>query len=365
MDKYTERDVLIWLNNIGITNKILERLCEYFPDLRELLWTDLGKLGSIIGIKDKHLEKLIKSRNVEYMDMLFSKLEKESIKVITILDSDYPKRLKNIYDRPYVLYGKGSLLEEDSLSIGIVGSRKATSYGKWACEKFSKELVHMGVTILSGLALGIDTIAHKTAIREGGRTIGVLGNGIDVIYPKTNKDLYDEVASNGMVLTEFPFKTQPMAYNFPRRNRIISGLSLGVVVIEAKEKSGSLITAHLALEQGKDVFALPGNINSLYSRGTNKLIKDGARPLLEIEDIVEEIKELQLKISQDKGDRIDYSNLSDVEIKIVEIMKEGPLHSDLISYKTGLDISTVISVITILELKGIIKELNSRVFTLC
>ncbi len=365
MDKYTERDVLIWLNSIGITNKILERLCEYFPDLRELLWTDLGKLGSIIGIKDKHLEKMIKSRNMEYMDMLFSKLEKENIKVITILDSDYPKRLKNIYDKPYVLYGKGSLLEEDSLAIGIVGSRKATSYGKWACEKFSKELVNMGVTILSGLALGIDTVAHKTAIREGGRTIGILGNGIDVIYPKTNKNLYDEVASNGMVLTEFPFKTQPMAYNFPRRNRIISGLSLGIVVIEAKEKSGSLITAHLALEQGKDVFALPGNINSLYSRGTNKLIKDGARPLLEIEDIVEEIKELQLKISQDKGNKIDYSNLSDIEIKIVEIMKEGPLHSDLISYKTGLDISTVISVITILELKGIIKELNSRVFTLC
>lgn len=365
MDKYTERDVLIWLNSIGITNKILERLCEYFPDLRELLWTDLGKLGSIIGIKDKHLEKMIKSRNMEYMDMLFSKLEKENIKVITILDSDYPKRLKNIYDKPYVLYGKGSLLEEDSLAIGIVGSRKATSYGKWACEKFSKELVNMGVTILSGLALGIDTVAHKTAIREGGRTIGILGNGIDVIYPKTNKNLYDEVASNGMVLTEFPFKTQPMAYNFPRRNRIISGLSLGIVVIEAKEKSGSLITAHLALEQGKDVFALPGNINSLYSRGTNKLIKDGARPLLEIEDIVEEIKELQLKISRDKGNKIDYSNLSDIEIKIVEIMKEGPLHSDLISYKTGLDISTVISVITILELKGIIKELNSRVFTLC
>ena len=256
-------------------------------------------------------------------------------------------------------------MEEDSLSIGIVGSRKATSYGKWACEKFSKELVKMGVTIVSGLALGIDTVAHKTAIKEGGRTIAVLGNGIDIVYPKNNKELYADIINNGMILTEFPLKTPPLAYNFPQRNRIIAGLSLGIIVIEAKEKSGSLITAHLALDQGKDVFALPGNINSLYSKGTNKLIKDGARPLLDIEDIIEEISQLQVKISQDKKSKIDYTDLSEVEIKIVDTLKEGPLHSDLIAYKTGLDISAVISIITILELKGIIKELTSRTFTLC
>ncbi len=236
------------------------------------------------------------------MEELFNKLENLKIKTITIFDEDYPpSSLENIYGKPYVLYGKGGeILEEDSLSIGIVGSRKATSYGKWACEKFSKELVKMGVTIVSGLALGIDTVAHKTAIKEGGRTIAVLGNGIDIVYPKNNKELYADIINNGMILTEFPLKTPPLAYNFPQRNRIIAGLSLGIIVIEAKEKSGSLITAHLALDQGKDVFALPGNINSLYSKGTNKLIKDGARPLLDIEDIIEEISQLQVKISQDK-----------------------------------------------------------------
>lgn len=363
--EYTERDVLIWLNSIGITNNIIDRLYEIFSDLRELLFLDRDKILGIGNIKVEYLEKIIKNRNNNCMKELFNKLENLKIKTITIFDEDYPSSLENIYGKPYVLYGKGEILEEDSLSIGIVGSRKATSYGKWACEKFSKELVKMGVTIVSGLALGIDTVAHKTAIKEGGRTIAVLGNGIDIVYPKNNKELYADIINNGMILTEFPLKTPPLAYNFPQRNRIIAGLSLGIIVIEAKEKSGSLITAHLALDQGKDVFALPGNINSLYSKGTNKLIKDGARPLLDIEDIIEEISQLQVKISQDKKSKIDYTDLSEVEIKIVDTLKEGPLHSDLIAYKTGLDISAVISIITILELKGIIKELTSRTFTLC
>lgn len=365
MDKYTERDVLIWLNSLGITNNILDRLYECFPDLCELLWIDKSKMFNISGIKEKYLEKIIRYRNIDYIDEILNKLEENKINTMTILDRNYPDSLKNIYTKPYVLYGKGNMLEEDNLAIGIVGARKATSYGKWACEKFAKELANMGVTIVSGLALGIDTVAHSTALREGGRTIGVLGNGIDVVYPKSNRRLYDEVTKHGMILTEFPLGTPPIAYNFPQRNRIISGLSLGVIVIEAKEKSGSLITAHLALEQGKEVFALPGNINSLYSKGTNRLIRDGARPLLEIEDIIEEIGELQSRLSQSKRDKIDYKDLSDVEIKIIETMKDGPLHSDLISHRTGLDISTVISIITILELKGIVKELNSRIFTLC
>lgn len=365
MNKYTERDVLIWLSSLGVKNKAIDRLRSYFPDLREILVANKKLLFSIKTVNDNYLNKIVENRNSNYMVDLFNKLEKYGIETITILDKDYPNSLEYIYDKPYVLYGKGSMTEADRLSIGIVGARKATAYGTWACEKFTKELVNMDVTIVSGLALGIDAVAHKTAIQEGGRTIGVLGNGIDRIYPKRNERLYGEIPNRGMVLTEFPLGTEPMPYNFPQRNRIIAGLSLGIIVIEAKEKSGSLITAHHALEQGKDVFSLPGNINSIYSKGTNRLIKDGARPLLDIEDIIEEIKELQTKLLKEKKEDIDYSHLSNMEISVISTLGEGPLHCDLITYKSGLDISSVISTLTILELKGIIKEISSRTFTLC
>ncbi len=222
----------------------------------------------------------------------------------------------------------------------------------------------MGVTIVSGLALGIDAIAHKTALENGGRTIAVLGNGIDEIYPKRNSCLYKTIIDSGAIITEVPLGMPPLPYNFPQRNRIIAGLSLGIIVIEAKEKSGSLITAHHALEQGKDIFALPGNINSIYSGGTNKLIKDGARPLLDIEDLIEEISILQENSLKIKQETINYENLSSTEQMIVKTLEKGPIHCDLISSKTGIQISTVISALTILEMKGIIKEYSNQIFTL-
>ena len=318
----------------------------------------------IPGIKIEHLQRIVTNRNADKIEQVLQKLENNRIKTTTYFDDDYPIRLKYIYDSPLVIYHQGEFIEEDKLSIAIVGARKSTSYGKWACEMFTKELVALGVTIVSGLALGIDSIAHKTTLKYGGRTIAVLGNGLDVKYPRNNEKLYGEISQNGVLMSEFPMGSQPLAFNFPQRNRIISGLSLAVVVIEAKERSGSLITAHHALEQGKDVFALPGNINSIYSGGTNKLIKDGAFPLLDIDDILDEIYEIKQKSLQEKSKRIDYSDLSDTEIKIVEVIKEGPVHSDIIIHKTGLDTSTVVSVLTILEIKGIIKELTSRTYTI-
>lgn len=365
MSTPSNREVLIWLNSLGISHGNIDKLIHYFHDLN-LLWTAKEDLiYSIKGIKSEVVSKIIRFRNNKTIDDLFRILSLQNIVPITIYDEDYPKSLNFINDYPKVIYKKGKLIEEDQLSIGIVGSRKATDYGKWACERFTKELVDMGVTIVSGVALGIDEIAHKTALELGGRTIGVLGNGLNRIYPLKNKGLYKEIPKNGALLTEFSLDTPPLAYNFPQRNRIIAGLSLGVIVIEAKEKSGSLITAHYALEQGKEVFSVPGNINSLYSSGTNKLIKDGARPLLDIDDIIEEIYELQLLEIHNKKLKIDTSQFSDTEMKIINEIKEGPIHSDLISHKTGIDISSVISILTILELKGIIKELSSRIFTIC
>lgn len=361
----SNRQVLIWLNSIGISQANIDKLMINFDDLSELWTANKDLLYSIKSIKSDVLSLIIKYRNNKTLDDLNRILRTQYIEPITIYDENYPYSLKNINDNPKVIYLKGNLLEEDHLSIGIVGSRKATTYGLWACEKFTRELVDMGVTIVSGAALGIDAVAHKTAIAMGGRTIGILGNGLDKVYPPKNKGLYEDISKNGGLITEFPLGTLPLPYNFPQRNRIISGLSLGVIVIEAKEKSGSLITAHCAIEQGKEVFALPGNINSLYSGGTNKLIKDGARPLLDIDDILEEIYELQLLKINNKKIEMDYSILSDTELKIVKLIEEGPLHADIISYKTEIDISTVISILTILELKGIIKELSSRTFTIC
>lgn len=361
----SERNILIWLNSIGVSNLKIEILRDYFTDLEDLWTAKEQRLLNSKVFNSDNIVKFLKYRNNEYLEELLFKIKQNNINVITIADCNYPAGLINIYDKPMVIYSKGEYKEEDRLAIGIVGSRKATAYGKWACERFTRELVNLGVTIVSGLALGIDTVAHKTAIECNGRTIGVLGNGIDNIYPKTNYNLYREVAENGCIFTEFPIGTEPFSYNFPQRNRIISGLSLGIVVIEAKDKSGSLITAHHALEQGKDVFALPGNINSIYSCGTNRLIKDGAKPLLDIDDIIEEIYELQLRSTEKKAEELDYSSLSEDEIKIMRIILDGPVHTDTIVLKSGLGISTVMSIITILELKGMIRELASRTFSIC
>ncbi|NLK43040.1 MAG: DNA-protecting protein DprA [Tissierellia bacterium] len=363
--KISDREILIWLNSIGLNNKIINKIKSHFGKLCEFWEAENDEINKIDGLLDEVKEKILINKKIENMEKLFYRLDRLKIDTITIYDENYPASLRNIYDYPNVLYVKGQILEEDNLALGIVGSRKATAYGKWAAEKFTKELVELGVTIVSGLAAGIDTIAHKTAVNAGGRTIGILGNGIDVVYPKKNLSLYGEIMENGAIISEFPLGIPPLPYNFPQRNRIISGLSLGVIVIEAQEKSGSLITAHHALEQGKEVFALPGNINSIYSGGTNKLIKDGAIPLLDIEDIIEEVYELREKQKSKKVDSIDYSNLSETEIKVLELLKEGPLYIDIIAYRIGSDISTINSVLTILELKGIINELPGKLFTIC
>ncbi len=361
----SNREVLIWLNSLGISHSNIDKLICYFDDLSELWTSDASLVLSVKSIKSEVLSKIIRFRNKKTMDDLTKILSSKDIYPLTIYDEDYPRSLNNINDYPKVIYKKGNILEEDGLSIGIVGARKATDYGKWACERFTKQLVDMGVTIVSGVAMGIDEIAHKTAIELGGRTIGVLGNGLNHVYPFKNRELYEQIPKHGALVTEFSLDTPPLAYNFPQRNRIIAGLSLGVIVIEAKEKSGSLITAHCALEQGKEVFSVPGNINSLYSSGTNKLIKDGARPLLDIDDIIEEIYELQLLDIHNKKAKIDFSQFSDTEMRIIKEIQEGPIHSDLISHKTGISITSVMSILTILELKGIIRELSSRTFTIC
>ncbi len=221
-------------------------------------------------------------------------LSKENkTRTLSFSDKGYPTNLKYIYDPPPTLYVKGNILPEDNIAIAIIGSRRATYYGLKNAENLSFELAAGGITIISGLARGVDSAAHRGALKAGGRTIAVLGSGLNIIYPPENEKLAREILQCGAVISEFPQGTAPLRQNFPRRNRIISGLSLGVVVVEAAKRSGALITANLALEQGREVFALPGKIDSFTSRGTHDLIKQGAKLVESAEDIIEELEPLK------------------------------------------------------------------------
>ncbi|NLJ78563.1 MAG: DNA-protecting protein DprA [Tissierellia bacterium] len=364
MNRISNRGILIWLSSLYIGSRSIGNIMEQVPQLTDLWNLPTKSIYSLKGINAKTKERIIANRRIDKIEEVFNHIEASNTDVTTIFDRDYPKMLKHIYDSPKVLYRKGQILEEDSLSIAIVGSRKATNYGKWATERLVNELVNLDVTIVSGLATGIDGIAHRKALKENGRTIGVLGNGLDIIYPRNNRDIYRDIPGNGAIVTEFCFGVSPLAYNFPQRNRIISGLSLGVIVVEAKEKSGSLITAHHAMEQGREVFALPGNINSIFSRGTNKLIGDGAKLVMDIDDVIEEIYDLQMQAAKCK--KIDAENieLSEPEMQVFKLIEEGPIHCDSIVFNTGMDISTVYSILTALEMKGLIKELTGNTFTL-
>ncbi len=358
------RSTLIWLNMLQIPSDKICSFINWFGDIAEINNMSDVDLRSSGIFSELQIARILDKNSIKDLTQYEKKVRIKGAEILTDFDDDYPEALKSIDDRPMILYVRGSLKKEDAVAIGIVGSRKATSYGKWACEKISGDLAGLGVTIVSGMASGIDTYAHRAALDSEGRTIAVLGCGVDVVYPQKNKTLYEEISSNGAVISEFPLGTQPLPYHFPMRNRIISGLSLGIAVIEAQEKSGSLITASYAASQGKEVFAVPGNINSLYSSGTNLLIKDGAKPLLTTEDIIEEIPVLRSNSRKMSNKGHEKIPLSETEKKVLGVLQEGPLHSDIIALRTGLDISTVLGTLMILEMKETIKELSSRTFTL-
>jgi len=312
-------------------------------------------------LSNKIFLRISEEKNNINPDQELELLDKYKVKVLTIKDDSYPKNLKTIYDPPPLFYFKGTIVEKDKNSISIVGSRRATYYGKMVAENISKELALAGFTIISGMARGIDTIAHRGALSVNRRTIAVLGCGINIIYPPENRKLTGEIEESGAIITEFPFSTLPERQNFPRRNRIISGLSLGTVVVEAAKKSGSLITADFALEQGREVFAVPGNIISPLSNGTNNLIKQGAKLVNTYQDILEELpivieeettnnEEINLKqFSLSEGEKIIYKIINSEPIYINEIIKVSKLPPNKVS-----------EVLLNLELKDLIKEIEGK-----
>lgn len=353
---------LAWLNSInGISNGIIDKFIKHFGSLENIWFNFENEKKSIKFINEELKNKLYVSKN-KFPDKLFKKLESENIEIITIFDDNYPKKLASITNPPYLLYIKGDITIFENTLIAVIGSRKATTYGKWATEKFTRELANLGVTIVSGFANGLDTIAHQTAIKNNSKTIAVLGSGIDIVYPKKNYNLYLDIILNGAILSEYTFGMSPLASNFPNRNRIISGLCEGVLITEAMDKSGTLITAGHAANQGREVFAIPGNIDSLYSRGTNNLIRDGAKIVTCVDDICEEIPSLRDNVTV--TNIINFEELNNCEKQIVKFLFTGGKTIHEIDDKINEKVNEILSTLTLLEMKGYIKQLPGKKFVL-
>ena len=356
----------------GIGNVVFSSLIDNFGTLPGIFSASPAELQKTTGITKKAAAGIASFKDWNIINKELAALEKAGISIITLQDSLYPPKLLEVYDRPPFLYVLGSL-NKDDIDIAIVGSRLASTYGKYTTERISRELALRGVTVVSGLARGIDSAAHQGALTARGRTIAVLGTGLDIIYPPENKKLFAAIRESGAVVSEYPLGTPPLATNFPARNRIISGMSYGVVVVEAGEKSGSLITARLALEQGREVFAVPGTIDSAGSRGTNKLIKQGAKLIENTDDILEEIlpqleKTKILEIMPDsvkdpQTGRIN-DDLNDIDRQIIALLSDSRLHIDELITTTGLQPGDILSSLMKLELNGIVNQHPGKLFSL-
>jgi DNA processing protein len=289
------------------------------------------------------------------------KLERYGVKVLIYSDSGYPSRLKEIYDYPPILYVRGSLLAEDEWCLAVVGTRRATVYGRQVTEEIVADLARSRITIVSGLAKGIDSVAHRSALEAGGRSIAVFACGLDMVYPSENTDLARRVMQQGALVSEYPLGTRPKPDNFPRRNRIMSGISLGVLVIEAGETSGALITANMALEQNREVLAVPGSILSPASRGTNHLIQEGAKLVRSYRDILEE---LNLTAVAQQIEMKEVIPESDTEALLLKQLSAEPTHIDEVCRSSGLPVSTVSSTLAIMELKGLVRAVGAMKYVL-
>jgi len=342
----------------GIGPKRFKLLYDYFGSARKI-WQAKREELLETGLPAKIVGDLTRFRQKFTPDFYSSWLAKKEIKFLTLLDKNYPKNLKQIDDSPFVLYYKGSIKKEDDLAIGVVGTRRPTVYGREVTENLVADLVGCGLTIVSGMARGIDSIAHKMAIEFGGRTIAVFACGLDVIYPPENRKLSEAIIQSGAIVSEFPPGIKPSLGSFPYRNRIISGLSLGVLVTEGANRSGSLITASRAADQGREVFAVPGPITSRMSGATAKLLKDGAKIVRDVSDILEELK------IEARGQKLEArGGDSSEEQLLLEILKDGALHIDEIVRRAKIATGKVCSLMTMMEIKGKVRNLGGMTYTL-
>lgn len=336
----------------GIGPVRVEKLLAYFGSLHEAWHSQLHHLAAA-GLNAGLCQHLAQVRKEVCLDKLVDDIGAAGIQVLTWEDPAYPERLRNITQSPFVIYLKGDLTEEDIWSVAVVGTRRFSPYGQQVTELMTRTLAEQGITIISGLARGIDGIAHKQALDAGGRTLAVLGSGLDQIYPPEHRGLAERISRQGGLISDYPPGTPPDGSNFPPRNRIISALSKAVLVIEAGQKSGALITANYAAEQGKDVFAVPGKITAPLSKGTNQLIKLGAHPLLESQDVLDFLN-MKLVARQQVVRRSLPGDHK--EAVLFNVVCDEPLHVDELCNLTKLPIEEVTATLAVMELKGMVRK---------
>ncbi len=338
----------------GIGPKRYRKLINKFGNPKDVFEADVLELQSVVNLK---VINEIKRFQVNFAEDVLEKIHRIGAQIATFIDKEYPEALREFDDAPTIIFYKGRLADLKRDAIAIVGTRTPTYYGESQARRFARELAGAGFTIVSGGARGIDTQAHLGALDANGFTVAVMGCGIDLTYPPENQKLFDKIAENGVVLTEYPPGTRPVPENFPKRNRIISGLSLGVFVVEAGAKSGALITARWAALQGKEVFALPGPINSSKSEGTNKLIQEGAKLVQNVEDILEEFGRITPREREAR-----FSALDEDEKKIYLALLEGPRHIDELAVELDMPANQLLTKLFVMEMKGIITELPGKYF---
>jgi len=338
----------------GIGAVRLQALMDHFGNAADA-WQGSSDELRAAGLGAKVIERLLEARKTIDLDQLWDKIIAQGIQILTWEDELYPPRLKEIQQPPPVLYVRGEVLPEDHFAVSIVGTRRVTPYGRQVAEELSAFLAANGVTVVSGLARGVDAVAHSAALKAGGRTIAVLGSGVDRIYPPENHALAEQMITRGALISDYPVGTAPEAANFPPRNRIISGLSLAVVVVEAGETSGALITAGFAAEQGREIFAVPGSILAPQSKGTNRLIQNGALPLLTPADLLQALN--LTRVGAQKSAR-KILPADEVEAQLMNMLGNEPMHVDEIRSQTGLPVERVSAALVMMELKGMVRQVG-------
>jgi DNA processing protein len=365
-----ERELLPWIalarvRGLGCTG--FRQVAEHLGDPRKAFWISERELMQIPNLDRQAIEGLLNFSDWDEVRKEMSRVSETGARIVPYNDLHYPTQLRMIPDPPPFLYVKGEIGDGDEKAMAVVGSRSASDYGLRVTRDLCQGLCSLGFTVVSGMARGIDGEAHRAAMGMGGRTVAVLGSGVDVAYPWEHQELYQMICQRGAVLSEFPMGTPPFPFNFPSRNRLISGLSLGVVVVEATEKSGSLITASLALDQGREVFAVPGQAGASRSRGTHRLIRQGAKLVETVGDIIEEIAPQLLSQAEGVREGSLPTLPPDASLetrRVFELVQRGPLQIDELIQASGLSPAKVSEILLDMEIKGLLRQLPGKRFSL-
>ena len=376
MEKENLKNLLRLLMVPGIGAVRLNRLLDHFGTPEEVLAAPKGLLNEVDGLGEFARDSLLaRTWDESYVEFQLSQAEKTGVRTLARWEDEYPAMLREIYDIPPLLFVRGNLESLQTPSVAVVGTRDPSIYGSRMAKELAGGLAAAGYTVVSGLAYGVDSIAHQAALDSDGRTVAVLGSGLDWVYPSQNKDLAKKICEKGCIVSEFMMGTQPDSKNFPRRNRIISGLSLGVLVVEAGMKSGALITARYALDQNRDVFAVPGDVSRGGSHGTNRLIGEGAKLVQELKDILDELRGVSVvplkRVPKEVQTRLlpvtrpaPEPSLSVEERKVYQGLSNDPMHVDELADRLGMDVSALLGVLLRLQMKSLIREYPGKLYSL-